>query len=84
MKTGKEQSPLNKDAQAKKPSMNLASAPSKGSVEGQPVPSDTATQGKMQGDDTPSALRVDPQKVAEKVYELMKQEVILGRMRRGG
>ena len=83
VKTGKEQSPLGKDGQSKKPSMHFASAPSRGSVEGGPVPSDTATQGKSQGDETPSALRVDPHKVAEKVYDLMKQEVVLGRMRRG-
>ncbi len=84
VKTGKEQSPLGKNAQAKKPSMHFAAAPPKGAGEGGPVPSETATQGKMQDDSTPSALRVDPQKVADKVYELMKQEIITGRMRRGG
>jgi|WetSurMetagenome_2_1015567.scaffolds.fasta_scaffold365926_2 hypothetical protein len=43
----------------------------------------TATAG-TEREISPSAPRIDPEKVAEKVYQLMRRDLMLERERRGG
>lgn len=67
------------------PSLRFAQptpASSGGEVE---TPSQTATEGKVgTGYTAPiSAKSADPNKVAERVYDLMKEELRIGRIRRG-
>lgn len=49
------------------------------------LPEESATQGKGgEGQSSAvSAKSADPQKVSERVYDLMKQDLIISRMRKG-
>lgn len=52
---------------------------------GEPDPNKTATEGKgaASGRGPISAKKADPKQVADRVYELMKKEILLGRERGG-
>ena len=85
VKTKEKKSPLHKDAKAKKPDLQFREAPTQGG-QAPPVGSETATQdkGPAAGRAPVSAAGVDPHRVAERVYELMKEEIRLGRLRGEG
>ncbi len=85
VKSTAKKSPLHKDAKSKHPDLKFREAGSHQSGEGSPPPSETATEGKgpASGNAPVSASGADPHRVADKVYDLMKQEVRLGRMRSG-
>ena len=86
VKTTEKKSPLHKDAKGKRPDMLFRAASQAKSGQGPPSPSDTATEdkGPASGDAAVSGAGADPLRVADKVYDLMKQEIRLGRMRGGG
>jgi hypothetical protein len=86
VKTGEKKSPLSKDAKAQRPDMHYRTAePHKGG-QSPASPSETATEdkGPAAGKSEVSASGADPHKVADRVYELMKQEIRLGRLRGEG
>jgi hypothetical protein len=79
-------SPLNKDAKAARPDLQFRSPPARQAGQAGPSASESATEGKgsAAGKEPVSAAGVDPSRVAERVYELMKAEVRLARMRGEG
>jgi hypothetical protein len=84
VKSKEKKSPLHKDPKAKKPDLQFReAAPQSGQAP--PVGSETATEdkGPAAGRAPVSAAGADPRRVAEKVYDLMKEEVRLGRLRGG-
>ncbi len=85
VKTGRKESALHQGPRPERPSMEYAMPITEPVVHAEPDPGKTATQGKGAASKrTPiSAKNADPKKVADRVYELMKREIILG-MQRGG
>lgn len=86
VKSTQRQSNLHEPAQPNRPSMEYAMPITEHSVHGEPDPNQTATQGKGAASNRGpiSARDADPHKVADRVYELMKREIILGKHRGGG
>lgn len=82
VKAKEKKSPLGKDAKSKHPDL-LYRAPAGHGGQTPPVGSETATQdkGPASGRSEVSAAGADPLRVADKVYELMKDEIRLGRLR---
>lgn len=76
---------IHEPAQPNRPSMEYAMPITEHSAHGEPDPSQTATLGKGAASNRSpiSARDADPHKVADRVYELMKREIILGRQRGG-
>jgi hypothetical protein len=83
VKTGDKQSPLAKDAKAQRPDLLYAMPNGQPAGQAGPLGAETATHEKgpaaQSKEASPSAA--DPRRVAERVYDLMKQEVIAGRAR---
>lgn len=84
VKTKEKKSSLHKDPKSKKPDLQFREA-SPQSGQAPPVGSATATEdkGPATGREPVSAAGADPRRVAEKVYDLMKEEIRLGRLRGG-
>jgi len=86
VRSGRKASLLHKPEKAPHPVMEFAMPAVESAPPGQPAPSQTATQerGGATGEHKakPSARRADPKAVADRVYELMRQE-ILDAQRRG-
>src|SRR3954454_14797549 len=78
-------SPLHQPARADRPSMEYAMPVPDEIVHGEPDPNKTATLGKGAASNRApiSAKNADPKKVADRVYELMRREIILGKDRGG-
>jgi hypothetical protein len=71
--------PIQREPPPPKPSMEFA-LPAPAPVAGMPEPSRTATE-ERGAKPTPNVQQPDARAVADRVYDLMRQEVILGRMR---
>ncbi|MEO7714739.1 MAG: DUF4157 domain-containing protein [Capsulimonas sp.] len=71
--------PIQREPPPPKPSMEFA-LPAPAPVAGMPEPSQTATE-ERGAKPTPNVQQPDARAVADRVYDLMRQEVILGRMR---
>ncbi|BDI34273.1 hypothetical protein CCAX7_63240 [Capsulimonas corticalis] len=71
--------PIQREMAAPKPSMAFA-LPAPAPVSGTPEPSQTATE-ERGGKATPNTQQPDARAVADRVYDLMRQEVIQGRRR---
>jgi hypothetical protein len=86
VKTAEKKSPLNKDPKAQRPDMHYRQAETPKGGQASASPAETATEGKgpAAGQHEVSAAEADPHRVAERVYELMKQEIRLGRLRGEG
>ena len=86
IQTGEKKSPLNKDAKAPRPDLQFRTPPARQPGQAGPVGADSATESKgaAAGKETVSAAGVDPSRVADRVYEIMKAEVRLDRLRNGG
>ena len=76
---------MHEPAQPERPSMEYALPITEHSAHGEPDPNQTATLGKGSASNRGpiSARDADPHKVADRVYELMKREIILGKQRGG-
>src|SRR4051812_18234576 len=85
VKKRRRESSLHQSAQPVRPSMDYAMPAAQVTGEGDAPPSQTATEnsGASAGRGYTSPKSADPRKVAERVYELMRQEAILDRMRKG-
>ncbi|MFI5385012.1 MAG: hypothetical protein ACHQ50_02730 [Fimbriimonadales bacterium] len=85
VKVNRRESSLHAPPQPERPSMEFAMPITEQVLQGDPNPGKTATQGKgaASGRGPVSAKNADPKKVADRVYELMKREIILGKMRGG-
>lgn len=85
LKSTHRESPQHHGERPARPSMPFAMPIAAQTSESGPVPNKTATEGKgaASGRGPISARNVDPHKVADRVYDLMKQEIVLGRMRGG-
>ena len=83
VKTGEKKSPLNKDAKAQRPDLQFRApeSPKGGQAPASPAETATESKGPAAGQHEVSAAGADPLKVAERVYDLMKQEIRLGRLR---
>lgn len=86
VKGEEKKSPLNRDAKAARPDLEFRAAPARQAGQAGPVGGDSATESKgaAAGKEPVSAAGVDPARVAERVYELMKAEIRLSRMRGEG
>lgn len=81
-----ESHPLQHGGQAPdRPSLEYAMPMAEHTAETGPVPNRTATEGRgpASGKSPISPSKVDPRKVTDRVYELMKQEIRMGQMRGG-
>jgi hypothetical protein len=78
-------SPLHQSARAERPSMDYAMPIAEATIQGEPDPNKTATLGKGAASNRKpiSAKNADPKKVADRVYELLKSEIVLGQDRGG-
>ena len=85
VKSKVKESPLHQPGRPERPSMNFAMPITEQVAHGEPDPNKTATIGKGAASHRApvSAKNADPKKVADRVYELMKREVLLGKQRGG-
>ena len=77
--------PLHKDQKAERVTLNYALPVAQQQSHTDALPADTATEGRGSASEKPtvSAKRADPRQVADRVYELMKQEIRLAKQRHG-
>jgi hypothetical protein len=84
---GTENPILSQGQQPERPSMDFAMTMGQGAVEGEEAPPSESTTGgdpaSMENGSSSSPGEVDANKVTERVYELMRQEIILGQARGG-
>jgi len=89
VKTASAKSPLHKDEKAPRPEMLFALPQGASAMETAPSPGETATEerdAQKQSGGTRSPAeprRADPKQVADRVYELMRDEIRLTRLRGG-
>ena len=85
VKTKRRESPLQKAPRPAQPSMEYAMPITDSVAEGGPDPNKTATQGKGPASKRIpiSAKTADPNKVADRVFELMKREIMMNKYRGG-
>jgi hypothetical protein len=85
VKNSRQESSLHQPAKPARPSLEYALPVGEELAHGEPDPNKTATEGKgaASGRSPISAKNADPKMVADRVYELMKREILLGRDRGG-
>lgn len=85
VKSKRRESPMHEPARPERPSLEYAMPITDQVAHGDPDPNKTATLGKgaASGRSPISARNADASKVANRVYELMKREIILGKYRGG-
>jgi hypothetical protein len=85
VKNKQRESPLHQPGRAERPSMEYAMPVPDETVHGEPDPNKTATLGTGAASNRSpiSAKNADPKRVADRVYELLKREIIVGRDRGG-
>ncbi|HVT11709.1 MAG TPA: hypothetical protein VHE55_05545 [Fimbriimonadaceae bacterium] len=85
VKSRRRESPMHEPARPERPSLEYAMPVTEQVAHGDPDPNKTATLGRgaATGRGPISARNADPNKIADRVYELMKREIILGKHRGG-